>query len=604
MGTRAGSDSLPKDHPLPRWSLERVYPGLDSSQYEADKKRLSSDLHSLLSLVQSDEKWTTESQTHLERCIRLINEVYDRHENLDAYAYACYSVHTLDPIASREVNAIQELVVPMHTAQVVFRNQLARIAGQLPELCRRSPTIAMHQFFLEEELRLQKHQMSPQEEELAADLARSGADAWSRLQETVSSTLQVRWQRRASRTMVDLRGLAHDPDRSVREMAFRKEIRAWRTAEIPLGFAINGVKGHAVVINRRRGYQDPLDRAIAQARISRPALDALIATMHESLPLFHGYLDAKARTLGLTRLSFYDLFAPVGSSRVAWSFDEARNCIIQQFATFSRELSEFAEHAFSQNWIDAQPRAGKIGGAYCVSMPLVGESRILANFDGSFSSVATIAHELGHAWHHHVLKDSVALHRDYPMTLAETSSIFCETIVFDKTLEAAPDEDKTSILELFLQDSTQVIVDILSRFLFEQELFSRRSSAELSTPELCEMMIAAQKATYGATLDQLHPYMWAVKGHYYRQELSFYNFPYAFGLLFGLGLYARYRRQPAGFPETYKALLSTTGRASAVEVTRNAGFDIESQDFWRSAVGIIGTRIEEFIARAPGGHPG
>jgi oligoendopeptidase F len=279
-----------------------------------------------------------------------------------------------------------------------------------------------------------------------------------------------------------------------------------------------------------------------------------------------------------------------------WTYPEAREFIIQTFHGFSDDLGNFAAQAFDKRWIDAQPRTGKVGGAYCTDLPKPGESRILANFDGSFSSVSTLAHELGHAYHSYVLRDQPQLLRGYPMTLAETASIFCETIIYNTAIGNSQGFERLSLVEGILSESTQVIVDILSRFYFEKALFAARQESELSADQLCAAMLDAQKATYGDGLnqDELHPYMWAVKGHYYSPELAFYNFPYAFGQLFGLGLYAQYQNDPQGFPGVYRELLIETGRANAVDVCKTAGFDIESTDFWNQGLSAIVTHVNTF----------
>ena len=259
-----------------------------------------------------------------------------------------------------------------------------------------------------------------------------------------------------------------------------------------------------------------------------------------------------------------------------------------------------AARAFEEGWIDAEPRSGKVGGAYCISFPETKESRVLSNFSGSSRDVGTLAHELGHAYHHHVVRELTPIHQDYPMTLAETASIFAETLVTDKALGELEGAARLEILESSLQDSTQVIVDILSRFYFESELMERRADHELSAAELCDMMTEAQKRSYGDALDAnlLHPYMWAVKGHYYRPELAFYNFPYAFGLLFGIALYGRYTEEPEGFAQEYRGILADTGRVTAGDLARRAGFDIEKREFWRSGLRVIGRQVDEFAAAA------
>ena len=581
---------------VPRWDLAAAYPGFESEPYARDKKRFKKAVESF-SRSASDRSTRKDSpEKWLKRCIKTYNTAVDLYENLAAFAYCRYSVNTRDTVATNEISAIDEAAVPLHRAMVVFRNGLHDVRKKVKRVVSDSKSLKKYAFFVEEELFYREHQMSADEEDLAADLSRSGADAWSRLQESISSTLSVPWDESGTKTVVELRSLAHDADRSVREKAYELEIGAWKSMETPIAFALNGVKGTSVVLNKRRSYNSALEKATRQSRISEKALDALIAVMEESLPIFRGYLTTKAHALGLERLAFYDIFAPIGPNTRSWSFQEARGFIVEQFTGFSTDLGEFAEKAFADSWIDAEPRDGKVGGAYCIGFPIAGESRILANFDGTFSGLTTLAHELGHAYHGEVLRKEPAIRRDYPMTLAETASIFCEAIVFNRALASAADGEKAAILEILLQDTTQVIVDILSRFRFERAVFDARKKGELSPDELCALMIDAQKSTYGDALDaeKLHPYMWAVKGHYYRPELSFYNFPYSFGQLFGLALYARYESDPDGFPVRYRKILEETGSASAVDVTRAAGFDIETKEFWRAGISFIEQKANEF----------
>jgi pepF/M3 family oligoendopeptidase len=581
---------------LPVWKLSTIYPGLDSDEYRRESALLRSKTEELDRLVTQDP--TRNPGNWLLQVLKAREEVHSLYEELSSYVRIIYTTDTQNERTLKALNAIEEAVLPVKRASVQFRNALARIRGQLPALFEEEPFLQAREFFLWEELLNQSHQMSEAEEDLAADLSRPGIGAWSRLQQALSSTVRAVWNEESgeTKTVIELRSMAYDPDRSIREKAYRKELETWARLEIPLAFALNGVKGFATSLDKRRTYEDSLEQAIVQARITRRALDALIQTMGESLPIFRRYLRAKARVLGIPHAAFFDLFAPVGSAIRQWPYGEATAYISRLFDEFSIELGDFARNAFANGWIDAQPREGKVGGAYCSSFPRSRESRILCNFDGAYSAVTTLAHELGHGFHHHVLKDAPLPHQDYPMTLAETASIFAESIVFNGTLATCTPDERLTLIEGFLQDATQVIVDILSRFKFESAVFERRASAELSPREFCDLMLDAQKATYGDGLDSglLHPYMWAVKGHYYRQDISFYNFPYAFGLLFGLGLYAQYQDRGASFVPQYRELLAYTGRANAVDVVKRAGFDIEEQDFWRSGIGIIAARVKEF----------
>jgi oligoendopeptidase F len=270
---------------------------------------------------------------------------------------------------------------------------------------------------------------------------------------------------------------------------------------------------------------------------------------------------------------------------------------VEQFGTYSERLSGFAARAFAEHWIDAEPRPGKRDGAYCTGLRGE-ESRVFANYKPVFGGVSTLAHELGHGYHNVNLAQRTPLQRSHPMTLAETASIFCETIIRHAALQKADEQEQLAILEASLQGSCQIVVDITSRFLFEQRIFEKRQQRELSVDELNDLMLEAQRETYGDGLDEelLHPYMWAMKPHYYSTGRSFYNYPYMFGLLFGLGLYARYQQDPETFKRGYDDLLSSTGMADAATLAGRFGINLRTEDFWRASLEIIRQDIDQFEA--------
>jgi len=359
--------------------------------------------------------------------------------------------------------------------------------------------------------------------------------------------------------------------------------------------ALNSIKGEANTLSRKRKWPSPLDSALFNNNMDRATLDAMMGAARESFPDFRRYLRAKARALGVPALAWYDLFAPVGGSARKWQYDEGARFVIEQFGTYSSKLGTLAARAFDENWIDAEPREGKVGGAFCMRLRK-GESRVLTNYKPGFGAVGTLAHELGHAYHNLNLAERTMLQRSTPMTLAETASTFCETIIRGAALQDADEQEQFSILELSLQDSCQIVLDISSRYLFENWVFEKRMQRELSVDEFNELMLQSQKETYGDGLDQnlLHPYMWAVKGHYYSSGLSFYNFPYMFGLLFGLGLYARYEKDPEEFKKGYDDLLSSTGMADAATLAARFGIDVRTPEFWRSSLDVLRADIDRF----------
>ncbi|MEN3042730.1 MAG: M3 family metallopeptidase, partial [Fervidobacterium sp.] len=287
---------------------------------------------------------------------------------------------------------------------------------------------------------------------------------------------------------------------------------------------------------------------------------------------------------------------PIGGYDKKWKFDEARKFIVEKLSTFSEELGNFIDQAFEKRWIDAETRPGKRGGAFCSSVKALKESRILMSFDGTLDNVLTLAHELGHAFHNYCLKDETPLNSTTPATLAETASIFNETLLLSAIKqEVKTDEEKLALLDKELSDAVQIIIDIYSRFLFESAVFEKRKNGPLSVNEFKQLMLDAQKQAYADGLDHnfLHPYMWIVKPHYYSPTFHFYNFPYTFGMLFGLGVYAM--KNEDGFFERYKKLLSSTGKGTAEEVAKSVGIDITKKDFWKASLSIVESAVEEFL---------
>lgn len=401
--------------------------------------------------------------------------------------------------------------------------------------------------------------------------------------------------------MAAVRGLAADPDPAVRRAAWEAEQEAWAAAAIPLAAAINGAKGEQAVLDRRRGWDDALAPALHHNAVDRATLDALTAAVRRSLPDFRRYLRAKQRLLGGEGgLPWWDLLAPLpvggdgAPARVSWA--EATEQVRSAFAGYAPSLAGIVDRAIGESWIDAGPRPGKVGGAYC--LPLRGEeSRILLNFSGSPDATQTLAHELGHAYHNVQLGGRTWMQRQTPMALAETASIFCETIAASALVASAPEDHRVAILDVDLQGATQVVVDIHSRFLFETELCRRRASATLSVTELCDLMLEAQAAAYGDGIDPdtRHRWMWAVKSHYFT---PFYNWPYTFGLLFGIGLHARYLADPEAFRAGYDHLLSSTGLADAASLAREFGIDVGDEAFWDASLDVLRGRIDEVVAAA------
>jgi oligoendopeptidase F len=599
--------TLSVSEPLPHWDMTVVYPALDSPEFNHDLTATRQAFDTMTSLFdrlginRRDRQSTDDAAVAaFETVVPALNELLEQFSTQRAYVYSFVATDSRNDQAQATFSMLMREGVRLTK---LLRRLTAWLGGlDVETLIQRSTIARDHAYLVRRAAEEARHLMSPAEEELAAELDLSSGIAWARMYQNLTSQILVPIEREGQTVelpMTQVRNLARDPDRAVRRSAHEAELAAWERAALPLASALNSIKGQVLTLSRRRRWASPLEASLFDNGIDRATLDAMMTTAREFFPDFRRYLRAKARLLGLERLAWYDLFAPVGSGGRSWRFSDAEAFIVAQFTRYSPRMGDFAARAFRERWIDAEPRTGKVGGAFCMSLRR-DESRILLNHDPTADSMFTLAHELGHGYHNLNLAQQTMLNRDTPMTLAETASIFCETIVRNAALQDASRDETLEILEAFLSGACQVVVDITSRFLFETALFEQRATRDLSVAELCVLMIDAQKQTYGDALDEqtLHPFMWAVKGHYYSSGFSFYNYPYMFGLLFGLGLYAAYQRAPDTFQVRYDDLLASTGLASPLELAARMGIDLRSPAFWRASLEVIRRDIDRFESLA------
>jgi oligoendopeptidase F len=598
--------------PLPRWDLSNVYPGLESEQFKRAVSDLRSELDDLDAFLHEHKITRTVSGSETNPDVGQIKAAIDGYLNrmnvalrlystLNAYVASFVTTDSYNTTAKRLESELEIVAVRLRKHDVRFHGWIGLVVDKLPLILGQDGPAKAHAFYLKETAEQSRYMMSEPEESLAAELELSGGNAWSKLQGTLCSQLTVDFEvdgKIRKMPIAELQNLKYHPKEQVRQRAYEAELLAWESVREPLAAALNGVKGSAVTLNKRRGRIDALHSALDQARVDRQTLQTMLGAMQDSFPIFRRYLKAKAKRLGHDALPWWDLFAPVGKIERRYTWVEAEKFILTQFRSFSGRLAALAQRAFDHNWIDAEPRDGKRGGAFCMDVPAVDESRILCNFDGSLDQVSSVAHELGHAYHNECQVGKTILQTRTPMTLAETASTFCETIIAQAALaETSNPQEELAILETSLVNSSQIVVDITSRYLFEKEVFERREKSELSADDYCEIMLRCQKATYGEGLDErfLHKYMWTWKGHYYIPDLSFYNFPYAFGLLFGTGLYALYKERGSQFVSDYESLLASTGEATPAELASRFGIDIHKSDFWRSSLKVIEQHIDRYL---------
>ena len=577
------------------WDLTKMYSGFDDAKLAADFAQAQALNQELAALLQEKP---ADVGALLVQAVRTAQKRSEKMALVGEFIFLNLATNAKNEQALAWMDKLMRAQVEMQQTSSAFTRYVSKVEG-LDALIAREPLLKEHEYMLKTMVKDAAHVMDPAIEGPVLKMQMTGGEAWSQLSDQIMATHMVEMEidgEKQSLPLSTVRGMATSPDASVRRRAYEAELASYPRIELAMAACLNGIKGEALTLCELQHYDTVLDTALDAAKIDRQTLDAMLTAMRESLPAFRRYFRAKARHLGHEGgLPFYDLFAPIGAAGKTYTLEEARQLLVQVFGQFSEKMSRFIDRAFEEHWIDAFPYEGKQGGAFCAGVHPLGISYVLANFEGSLDSVSTLAHELGHAYHGDCVKHLSILNADYPMTLAETASIFNETMLVAKLQEGANPQERLMLLDQQIGNAAQVVVDILSRFLFESEVIERRKDHTMLPDELKEIMLDAQKQTHGDGLDEnvLHPYMWACKTHYYSASLHFYNFPYAFGLLFGLGVYERYLEKGEAFLPEYDALLAATGLGDVKDVAARVGIDVTDVNFWRKSLSVVEKMIDE-----------
>lgn len=586
------------------WDLSSYFSGLDTDEFRQFRDALERDIPALAERAATLGALTTENARDWVAVYAEVEQLMMRLSHIGSYVGCLCSTNSKDDAALEQQARLSVLRAEFEKLHVIQLCALRGCGEAAFEALAQASELTGARFMLERQRAESRHLMSQELEMLAADLGVDGIEGWGRLYDKLAGSLEFNLQLPDGTTkqtpMAQRRGLLDSPDPAIRRSALVDGNAAWETVADACAAALNHISGTRLTLYRKRGIDHFLDQAIFDANITRRTLDAMYAAISESFPMVREILRRKQKALGLSRMGFQDIAAPLPlKSDAVFTWDQAKAMTLDAFSDYPK-LQGFCEEFFANRHVESEQRKNKRPGAFCTSSLLRRQSRVYMTYNGTLGDITTLAHELGHAFHNYLMRDLRPYARRYPMTLAETASIFAEGLMghYLATSPKSTPEMKAAVLNHEMSDAVILLLDISMRFYFERSLYEERAKGELSVAKLKELMLAAQEATFGDAIDseQRDPLFWASKLHFYITGVSFYNYPYTFGHLFARGLMAEYRRRGRDFFAQYEAILLQTGSAMAETVVQDAlNVDIELPDFWRAAIRTHEEAIPEFV---------
>jgi oligoendopeptidase F len=592
----------------PTWDLDSVFPGgSQSKEYEIFRDKIKKDLKSLVAkFCKMPPKLNSANRAKWVAYIVSIQDFWNRLSQARSFAHCLVSQNVNDDKAHQIVGELDisrsELEKLMVLLEAFAKNQSDKEWGKFVS----DKKLEESAFFLDEMRRIARLKMEPEFESFATELAVNGYHSWNRLYDKMYGDLRADFVENGQTKSLSLGQLSlkmDSHDRPARKQAFEKLEEAWESRANLTAMTLNFQAGFRLTLYEKRGWKSPLFEPLLNCRIKPKTLEAMWHAVTQGAPKLNQYIDAKKKLLGIDKFCWYDQGAPVGRSDKVYTFQEAGRLIIENLASFNQEAADFAQMALDKRWIEAEDRPAKAGGGYCTSFRTAKESRIFMTWGGSLSDLATLAHELGHAYHQSILMDKPIFSAVYPMTLAETASIFNELLVTDAAfMKSTDNEEKLMLIDQRLSNAYILMCNIYARFLFDKSFYEERKKGLVSRSRLDELMLAAQKEAFMGTLDPVdgfHKLFWASKLHFYLTDNPFYNFPYTFGFLFATGVYNRARVEGPAFAKKYRALLADTGKMTSEAVAKKyLGVDLTKETFWNEAVGRALADIDTFTKLA------
>ncbi|GGF24552.1 oligoendopeptidase [Halobacillus andaensis] len=582
----------------PTWDLDTIFQGGSESEelknYVSTIENKLSELHNLV------ERFTPpkidEQTSELMELIERIQDVSMRVRQFSAYISCLSAQDVNDQAAHRWVTTRSELGAKFKNIQIQFDQKLVQIDTNIWKTIIKDLDFSEVAFVLDERREKAKDKLSLEQESIINNLAVDGYHGWSQMYDTIVGKMKIKYDGEEL-SVGQASNKLSDADRSVRKEVFQKWQQAWENEAELFSQTLNHLAGFRLQTYQHRGWDNPLKEPLEYNRMSEKTLKAMWAVIIKHKKHYKRFLEVKAQWLGVEKLSIYDVHAPIGDSAQKMDYNAGAQFIIEHFRKFSPLMAKFTEQAFENRWIEAEDRPGKRPGGFCTSFPHSKETRIFMTYSGTLSNVATLAHELGHAYHQHVMNDLPGLNQGYAMNVAETASTFAEMIVADAAVKNAKDsKEKLTLLEDKIQRSVAFFMNIHARYLFEVRFYNERKSGTVPKERLNALMVEAQEEAYQEALSEYDQTFWASKLHFHITGVPFYNFPYTFGYLFSLGIYAQAVKEGPVFEEKYIALLQDTGSMRVEDLAlKHLNVNLEEEDFWEQALQICIEDVEEFM---------
>jgi oligoendopeptidase F len=581
------------------WDLEVFFKGGSSSPEFADHLKAAGE--QIEKFKKEVEGWEPVNQSTesamLANLVGLFDGAAKKVRQAGAFVSCLHAQNTDDKKAGQLKATVTELSASLQTALTIFDQKLSSFSNEVWDELLQDGLLKELRFVLTERRERAAEKLSEKEESAINALSVDGYHGWGQMYDLLVGNTKVQYKEE-SLSVGQAANKLSDADRSVRKEVFAAWEKAWGEKEDFYAKTLNHLAGFRLNVYKLRGWEDVLKEPLDINRMKKETLDAMWEVISDNKEPFVRFLNRKAGLLGLEKLSWFDLDAPIGSAESKMSYQQGADFIVDNFAQFGKEMADFAKMAFEDNWIEAENRPGKAPGGFHTFFPESSQSRIFMTYSGTPSNVSTLAHELGHGFHTYAMRDLHLLNRNYAMNVAETASTFAEMIVSDASVKnAQTKEEKLGLLEDKVQRSVALLMNIHARFLFETKFYEERKQGVVNPERLGELMKNAQQEAYGGALEEYHPLFWASKLHFFITGVPFYNFPYTFGYLFSLGIYAMALEEGKGYEEKYIALLKDSASMTVEELAqKHLNVDLTKKDFWEKAVRMCVDDVEEFMA--------